>query len=499
MLFVLVGVAARVRQWLGGRSLWLDEVLIADNLVHRGFGLLATQPLLHHQVAPLLWVELEHLAVVLLGPSERALRLLPLACGIGVVLLGWAAARRLLPAVLVPVAVLLLALHPALIYYANETKQYSTDALCVLVIVLLALDVSGRGETSALRRLTATGVVLVWLSHVAVFALGGVSVVLLLRAGTLRRAGHLALILSPWPVSFALSALVSLHSIQNEPDVSNYWRDTYPDSLSHLPDWLLARSDAVAANPLHLTLPVLGLAVLAIGVVQLIRLRRRDAVLALSAVPLALVAAAAQVYPFADRLVLWVVPLAALTLAAAPGYRRSVPWLAATCLALALVTGPALSIGVRDLVHRQTVEELGPLLTQLAVTRQPGDLVLVEVGSLPAFDYYARGSGVSRDGVILFVSQSGALPCEDHRVLDGAHVLTDRVWVVSSHHLADGARLGTTGDLLTRVRAVSRQVQHLHQPSADAYLFDPSSGPTIGSASIPANPHRCLAVIRDAR
>jgi hypothetical protein len=113
VVFVALGVLARLRQWLGGRSLWLDEVLIADNIVHRGFGELATAPLLHFQVAPVIWLEVEHLATVLFGDGERALRLVPLLAGLGVVWLSWITARRLLPDVLVPVAVQRVGRHPA--------------------------------------------------------------------------------------------------------------------------------------------------------------------------------------------------------------------------------------------------------------------------------------------------------------------------------------------------------------------------------------------------
>ena len=506
LAFVVLGVIARLRQWLGARSLWLDEVLIADNLVHRGFGTLATRPLAHFQIAPLLWLELEHLSVQLFGPGERALRLLPLLAGIAGVLLTWVLARRLLPEVLVPVAVLLVALHPGLIYYSNEVKQYSTDVLAVLLLALLAQNVASRVDDGpALRRLTLGGVVAVWFSHVAVFALAGISLILVTRplvARDPRRALRAALALSPWVLAFLASYEVTLHSIQSSTELSNYWRHTYPQSVLGLPGWFVQRWHDLAGNPARLTLPGLALPLLLFGLVRLGWFGRRWAALTWAAVPMAVLAAAVHAYPFADRLVLWVVPLVALALAATLPHRLeqwALAWLLIGSAMLTVVAGPLVGTGLRRTVAVQSVEELQPLLHKLAAARSLSDIVLVEIGSQGPFDYYARQVGVSRDGVILFASRGGTGPCDDRPALETGRFLTDRVWVVSSHHLAASQRLGTIVDLLGRVRTVSREVRHLHEPSADAWLFDPSLGPQSPQSLPPKNPERCLSVVRSTR
>jgi hypothetical protein len=505
-VLVALGIVARLRQWLGGRSLWLDEVLIADNIVHRGFGELATHQLLHFQVAPLIWLELEHLMVVLFGSGERALRIVPLLAGIGVVWLSWVAARRLLPDVLVPVAVLLVALHPALIYYSNEVKQYSTDVLVVLALGLLAHRAGERTDDGPpLRRFVLAGVVAVWLSHVAVLALAGISVALVFRplmSGDRRRALRVALVLSAWVVSFVASYSVTLHSVENSTEVSNYWRHTYPHSVLGLPSWFVSRWYDVAHTPLQMSLRAVGLVVLAGGLVRLSLLAGRWAGLMWAAVPVALAAAAVHAYPFADRLVLWLVPLVALAVAAALPHRLEpggLAWLLVASAVLTVVYGPTVGTGLKRTVQVQEVEELKPLLHQLAKERQLSDIVLVEIGSQGPFDYYARQADVSRDGVILFASRAGTGPCNDRPALETGRFLTDRVWVVSSHHLVAKARLGTLDDMLARIRTVSRQVRHLHDTSADAYLFDPSTGAQTARPTVPSNPERCLSVVRSTR
>jgi hypothetical protein len=155
--------------------------------------------------------------------------------------------------------------------------------------------------------------------------------------------------------------------------------------------------------------------------------------------------------------------------------------------------------GLKRVAQVQEVEELEPLLQQLAEQRQLSDIVLVEIGSQGPFDYYARQVGVSRDGVILFASRTGTGPCNDRPALETGRFLTDRVWVVSSHRFVATKRLGTVDDLLARVRTVSREVQHLHDTSADAWLFDPSTGAEAPVQRVPKNPERCLSVVRSTR
>jgi hypothetical protein len=217
---------------------------------------------------------------------------------------------------------------------------------------------------------------------------------------------------------------------------------------------------------------------------------------------MALLAAAVRAYPFADRLALWLVPLVALALAAALPHRLdslALAWLLIGTALLTVAVGPATFTGLRRTVQVQEVEELEPLLRQLADKRQLSDIVLVEIGSQGPFDYYARQVGVSRDGVILFASRAGTGPCNDRPALETGRFLTDRVWVVSSHRLVAKQRLGTIEDLLARVRTVSREVQHLHDTSADAWLFDPSGGAEASTQTVPKNPERCLSVVRSTR
>src|SRR5205823_3603666 len=130
----------RLRQYAAGRSLWIDEAWLALNVLTHSFRGLAGH-LDFEQVAPVpfLWsIRLSHLA---LGTSEQALRLVPLLAGTLLLLFVWRVAAPILGEAWALLALALAAMNPVLIYYSNELKPYSTDALVCLVVTWLALRV----------------------------------------------------------------------------------------------------------------------------------------------------------------------------------------------------------------------------------------------------------------------------------------------------------------------------------------------------------------------
>lgn len=506
LLALALGAFARLRQWAGGRTLWLDEVLIAENLVTRGFGELVSEPLANSQAAPVLWLWAERLCVVLFGDGERSLRIVPLLSGLAILGCTYLIARHVLPRVLVPVPVILVALHPNLIYYSNEVKQYSTEAAVILGLVLLAFQVPSRTVDGwPLRRFSIAAVVAVWASHASVFLLAGVSLVLVLRpllAGDRKRATRVALVLSPWLLSFLVAYLTVLRPVTENQALSDYWAGTYPNGFLDLPAWLVRRWYDLAATPLRMTFRVLGLALLAFGLYRLCARAGRSAALLWAGVPFGLLGAALSAYPFAGRLALWLVPVAAITMTATIPYRfleRRALWLLASTAVLTVVSAPAVGAGLQLTTQVQEVEELRPLLQRFSQVRQPGDIVLVEVATREAFEYYAEKTGVARDGVLLFTVRPPGGPCEDFPALNAGRFATDRVWVISSHRLVDAARLGTIDEMLARIRTVTREIAHLKETRADAWLFDPSTGAQTPTQVGPRNPERCLSVIRSAR
>ena len=139
-LLILSGMILRIRQYLTGRSLWVDEAMLALNIVERDFAGMF-QPLEYDQGAPVGFLLVEKLFNVILGKHEFALRLFPLLAGLASLWLFYLLLRRITrgPGLLVPLA--LFALNPRLIYYSSEVKQYILDVALTILLLLAAASV----------------------------------------------------------------------------------------------------------------------------------------------------------------------------------------------------------------------------------------------------------------------------------------------------------------------------------------------------------------------
>lgn len=501
LMLLALGGWMRVFQWYAGRSLWLDEALIARSLVSRDYVGLLSEPLQGDQAAPVLWLWATRLSLDLFGDGERALRLVPLLAGLLALGLTWLLARRLLPPTLVPVAVAVAVLSPTLLYFSNEVKPYSLDVAVVLALVLLALRVpAGSGIRLPMLVFTLVGVVAVWASFAAVFALAGLSLLLVLsalRRGGLRRAVPAAALLSGWVLSLGIAYVTVVSRLRDSTVLSSFWSYTFPRGAADLPAWTLRRAVDLVDDPLRLSVWPLALALLTLGTYRLARARPHGLLVAGAGIPIAVAAAAVSAYPFASRLALWIVPLAAIGLAAVlpSTLERAWPVLLAAAT-LTVVVAPSAATSLPQVAQVFHVEELRPVMEQVARERQPGDLVLVDIPAKAPFDFYTPYTGLGRDGVILFATtEEVGGRCNDPIALRTGRFATQRVWVVFAHRLADGPRLGTREDLLARILDVTHRSRTIDADGAMAILFDPTApaGP-VGTER--RNPDRCLAVVR---
>ena len=434
---VAVGSFLRLVQYAYNRSLWFDEAMLALNVLQRSFGQLF-QPLDYHQAAPSGFLLATKIVTLIMGTGEFALRLVPLLCGIAALPLLYLAARRSVGTAAVPVAIALLALSPHLIRYSAEFKQYSVD-LCVTLILLLAAfrmrdDGGSRSSAAQLAVLGGCGL---WFSHPSVFVLGGIGGALGLRFLhgkdwlSLRR---LVLVGATWLGSFAVEYLVVIRKIDRS-NFQAFWQASFlplpPHDLAELVDWG-RRSADVLHNPVGLELVYAAGVLLLIGSVEMIR-RRWDLFLMLI-LPIAftLLAAGLESYPFAGRLILFIVPLLALLIAQGAGslWERTQgrgPRLLVLMVVGIILWGPA----TEALSVPFTREELRPVVAYLEDRYQTGDKVYVYYGAEPAFRYYTRDGGLSRAEVYYGVSSRGQ-PERYRADLDRMRG-NDRVWVVFSH------------------------------------------------------------------
>ena len=464
VLLVFAGVALRLWQYLARTSLWIDEIAVAENVIHTPLAALLGQPLALDQVAPPGFLALVKGCVALFGPSELALRLVPLLGGLAALGLFALLARRVLPGWTAVLATALFAFSSPVIAYSAEVKQYSTDAAATIALTLLAIRLSDRAP-SPMRLFGAAlaGAAAVWFSQPAVLTLAGLGAGLTWLA--LRRGGAPALrpllpMLLAWAASAAAATAAGYRTVP--PEMREYMQRFWDPSLP---------------RPTVMVLVVVGAAVLWIK-------RPAVAPLLIGPVAVALAAAAAHRYPFSGRAIFFLTPVALLAVAdvadsIVSGLARvgiPVP-VGAGIFAAALAIVTALHLPV----YRH--EETRTVLAELAARRQPGDAVYVFYGAERAVRFYGPRVGIDPAGAVIGGCHRGQLR-EYLRELDRFRG-NPRVWVVFAHA---SPRLAEQPAIRGYLESIGKRTASIEAEGALADLYDLSAPDRLTSATAEGHP-----------
>jgi len=410
---VAVGCALRVREYVANRSLGVDEALLALNLIEKSprelLGGLAFE-----QAAPLAFLQVQKAAIAFLGPSEYALRLLPLIASLLAVVLFYRVAQRVLRPGAATLAVAVFAFLDPLVLYSATTKQYAFDvAAAVLILAIATLVDERRLSETELIAIGALGATVLWFSHAAVFGLAALSALLLVRALTVRTrrlTAAVSAVIAVWVASFAAHFLLSRAGIGSivrafergggeafEPagDGSDWLAETldrarYLVGLEETSSGQAAIGSFDPALNRGLTLLVVGVGVL--GFVSVVR-RNRALALMLSLPPmLAVLASALGEYPLVGRTILFALPSVAICVGegAACLFRASTTPRRAPLggLAVAALVAVAL-VSVTHVLEPRESQGMREALGDLRANSKSGDALYVSPGAQYTFAYYS--------------------------------------------------------------------------------------------------------------
>lgn len=502
---ILLGVVLRLRPYFAGRSLWLDEAMLALNIVQRDFGgLLKT--LDYNQGGPVGFLLLEKLTITLLGNNELTLRLIPLLAGCAALLLFALLLRQMLGKPGTFIAVALFAVSAPLIYYSSEVKQYSSDVFITLLLLWLAVKnlfttenaestEKNKGKASLFSLLSTfsvrsvanfsllvTGAIAIWCSHPALFVLTGIGGTFLLQALVQKDREQLKttlLMLALWAASFAALYFVSLRGLVANTFLLDYWRE-YFMPLPPWNNWMWFPETwrAIIEFPVGLTVwwPFPA-ALMLLGLISLLRHRLPFGLLLALTLLATLAASALGKYPFVGRLILFSAPLFIALLAA--GVDEVCRWLQRP-RGLRIIVGAAIAVGLlytpftsaaQNFISPKYPEHIRPALAYLRENRKPGDTIYVYYWAVPAFRYYAPLYGFSETDFVAGnnyeTNPPGLLPEADQ------YKGRQRVWVLFSHvYEKDG--YNEKDALLAHLDEIGDRKREFIRPgtSVSLYLYD---------------------------
>jgi hypothetical protein len=386
-----VGIALRVARYVSDRSLWLDESYLALNLMNRSYsGLLNT--LDFGQGAPPGFLLAEKLALDVLGDSERALRVVPLAAGISSLFLFYGVARRLLTPVAVPLALLVFAVGKPFIVYSAELKQYGIDIAATLALLYVFLRTVERPqfEMRSALILAVSGAAAVWFSHAAVFVLVGVgagAVLTMLLRGNRRGLAMLSVPFGVWLLSFFAMYVATLRGIDH---VEAATRKATTSTGTPFRNLYQLFTDL---DLLHWSTSGLAPAMVLLGAAAMWATPRGRGRLAVGGGLLAALLAANALgkYPLGHRFILFLLPLAVLCLAeGVVTVVRALPRGLGAAFAVLLAGSALLTVtrATTELIQPPEREEIKPVLAYVGDRWQAGDTLYVFGSSQYALRYY---------------------------------------------------------------------------------------------------------------
>lgn len=310
-IIIALGIGLRLKGYLINPSFWHDECGLAWNIkfksYHELFGILRFL-----QVTPPLFSITTKLLTNIFGYSEKVFRLIPFLTGcLSAIAFYFLCAKFFTKKVSILTAVLLFAINSRLINFSFEFKPYGVDAFFTIVVLLFFVNLDIEKLNS--KKAFIYGILLAlipWFSFVSVFAIAGGGLNLFISA-LKRKDKKLLFIISSFLLPLLISALFYLKVFL----FNNY------TGTSMATDW---QNYFVTLNPLkflnlmsesfrYLFFPIedvlFTLILFFAGFFLFIKEKSKKSDLLLITFVLFLIASFFHIYPFSNRIILFLTPL----------------------------------------------------------------------------------------------------------------------------------------------------------------------------------------------
>ena len=340
-LIISAGIFFRLFHYFNNRSLWIDEAYLSISLIKMGFVELATPPLEYQQKAPIGFLWAVRSMVLLFGKKEMALRLIPLLCGLAALFVFLPVARYFLKPVGVVVAFGIICFAPPLVYHAVEIKQYGSEMLATVLCLYLYIRYEGKMQLGSLLSWGFWGALILWFSYSAIFILAGMAFgvcLYYLWNKEWKKLFSSVIPFSMWLISFAINFFLFTFKHADSEWLTTWFRlreGFMPFPFHSLADvkWLfqafyrfldfplgmlwnfdLAVTSS-ATNLIKLVMALFTLFIWGLGMVAFFREDKKIFWVLTFPLLLTLVASGLQLYPFYERLLVFLAPIVILFIA----------------------------------------------------------------------------------------------------------------------------------------------------------------------------------------
>ncbi len=481
---VFLGLLFRSRHYFAGRSLWLDEAMLALNVLELSFGELTHQPLPYQQGAPIGFLFFMKATTLLLGDSEFSFRLFSYLASISALGIFAFLAKEYLNKVGALFAVALFSSSPFIIYYSAETKQYMGDLFTTLFLFFLLHWLLKKEYSSrAIFFLTIGSSISLWFSHAAIFSVVATGVILLVhyfRAQNKRAFGGIFLSLSFTGANALILYWFHIRPLSASKFLVSFWDDAFmplPPSFS----WVGAIWASILENPLGLTIfPALAFLLLFAGIIFLWRRHWQLAAVLLFTLVFTLMAGALQKYPLAERMLLFWAPTLIIFFGAGLSYiydlirKKYIALILSVLLAFIFLFSP-MQEAFAKLEKPLYREHIRPTMGYLKDNLRDDDLVYLYHYTEPAFRFYLPKYSLEQIQYVV----GGSYETQPEKYLTEINnlKLKGRVWFLFSHVYED-ASINEEEFIRSYLDEIGEKKRKYRYPgsSVSLYLYEFSTG-----------------------
>jgi len=478
-LILLAGSLLRLRQYLTGRSLWLDEAMLALNIVNHNYQELF-QPLDYDQGAPIGFMLVEKTFNLIFGRNEFSLRLFPLLIGLASLWLFYLLLKRSTSGAGFWVALTVFAFSPRLIYYSSEVKQYIVDVAVTIILLLCAQPLFQQASRRAFVTLAFAGALALWFSHPSLFILAGIGLALFITYFQRRDFAALMSTIGMgilWLANLAFLYFLTLSELRNNSYMYVYWQDAFVPSPPWSDwGWYLGAFQKNMDTQFGFSYATgLIFILILVGWIILFIQKRAFAIALAGILFFTLLASSLGLYPVLERMGLFLVPTGILLIGKSleiPAQRLRAYPIASTIVVFMLsgfVVYSPVTRAFEQFFTPKYFEHIRPTMGFLQGAWKEGDSLFISNGAVPAFEFYAPIYALNNITYTAGLREDYADPnaiFSAIKTFDGHK----RVWVLISHVYEKG-NFNEKDFLLSHLDQLGGKRREFRKPGTSVYLY----------------------------
>jgi len=469
---ILIGISIRVYHYLVNRSLWLDEAMLANNIINRDFSQLL-ETLDRRQIAPIGFLLVQKTSSLLFGVNEFAFRLFPLLCGVFSIPLLYLLLKKIANEKTALLGLLFFIFGRYLLYYSHEAKQYNLD-LIIYIASFYFFYYKNITNYSYIRLLGIgfIGGLFVWFSHLSAVFLVSISIFLLLRAILNKDLFQVKKVLIPifiWATSVCLNYFLFIHNHSNETVQTNAFTSIgyFPPNPFRFENlaWFYTLTIHLIQFPLGTSSGIFVLFVIICGLFYIIKTKKYKILILGMPILIHLVLSFLKLYPFYGRFILYTTVF--VIILTVMGFKMLIEWKPRIGYIISIITVIAfMELPIRGCLNPFYFEEIRPSIEYIENNREENDAIYVYLGAIPAFDYYQNLFNLN--GKII----EGKVYTPDHTAYDSEierlkELNLSRVWILYSHNRKEDRNY-----FLEQNSKIGELKLHYEFGGASAHLFE---------------------------